>query len=107
MPRPRLRFCLGLRETAENVFFADLMNGSVFHASGPDEALCTAGQLLQKTGIDGITLDVFCDESPAKDHPRCGLDNVILIPHITAFAADFAKNFRQNAGRRNDDLKNV
>ena len=87
------------------------MNGSecleFFHASGPDEALRTAGQLLQKTGIDGTALDVFCEEPPAKDHPRFGQDNVILIPNIAAFSADFTKNFRKNAGRRNDDLKNV
>ena len=62
-------------------------------ARGPivDEAALIGA--LQRRAIAGAGLDVFEREPLPADHPLCGLDNVILTPHLGYVTQDTYRSF--------------
>lgn len=62
-------------------------------ARGPivDEAALIGA--LQRRAIAGAGLDVFEREQLPADHPLCGLDNVILTPHLGYVTQDTYRSF--------------
>jgi len=50
---------------------------------------------LRRGTIAGAALDVLEREPPPADHPLLALDNVLVSPHVAAFAAGFEERFWQ------------
>ena len=59
----------------ESAYIINIARGGIID----EEAMITA---LQEDRIAGAGLDVFVYEPLPADSPLCGLDNVILCPHI-------------------------
>ena len=97
---PETRHLIGAAELAAMKPTAVLINT----ARGPvvDEAALV--EALTSGGIAAAGLDVFEEEPLPADSPLCGLENVVLTPHVASVSPEAMRRLREEVGRAAADV---